>query len=79
MDPDGRAILAAIDPPTYAPHPRITLTLAALLDSRVVMLAIAGEAKRAVYEQARDAPDAMRWPVSGVLSASGAGVEVWIG
>lgn len=78
MDLTGSAVLAAITPPAHAPHPRITLTLAALLDARVVMLAIAGAAKRAVYEQARDAPDAMQWPVSGVLAAAATTIEVWI-
>jgi len=79
MDPDGRAVLAAIDPPAYAPHPRITLTLAALLDSRAVMLAISGAAKQAIYEQARDQPDWRRWPVSAVLTATGPALALWLG
>jgi 6-phosphogluconolactonase len=79
MDPTGSAVLAAVEPPAHAPHPRITLTLAALLDARVVMLAIAGAAKRAIYEQARDAPDLMRWPVSAVLRQRKTDVEVWAG
>lgn len=78
MAPDGRAVLAAIDPPAYAPHPRITLTLAALLDARVLMLPIAGAAKRRVYEQARAMPAPLRWPVSAVLAQVETPVEVWL-
>lgn len=74
---DGTARLAAITPPAAA-HPRITLTLAALLDARCLMLALSGAAKRAVYEQARAAPDALRWPVSAVLAQTRVPVEVWL-
>lgn len=79
MDPTGSTVLAAIDPPAYAPHPRITLTLTALLDARVVMLAIAGAAKRAVYEQARDAVSAPTLPIARLLAQPKLTLEIWIG
>lgn len=44
--------------PTAAPHARITLNLAALLAAPRVFLAIAGEAKRAVFARALQTPDA---------------------
>lgn len=44
--------------PTLAPHPRITLNLAALLAARRAFLAIAGTAKLAVFERAIAAPSA---------------------
>ena len=74
---DNPAPLAAITPLT-APHPRITLTLAALLDSRCVMLPLSGAAKNSVYLQLRAMPDALRWPVSAVLTQQQTPVEVWL-
>lgn len=74
---DNPAPLAAITPLT-APHPRITLTLAALLDSRCVMLPLTGAIKLAVYQQAHETPDARRWPISAVLTQVLTPVEVWI-
>ncbi len=74
---DNPAPLAAITPLTAA-HPRITLTLAALLDSRCVMLPLSGAAKNTVYLQLRAMPDALRWPVSAVLTQQKTPVEVWL-
>lgn len=74
---DNPAPLAAITPLT-APHARITLTLAALLDSRCVMLPLSGASKNAVYLQLRAMPDALRWPVSAVLTQQQTPVEVWL-
>jgi len=74
---DNPAPLAAITPLT-APHPRITLTLAALLDARCLMLPLSGATKLAVYQQARETPDAQQWPISAVLSQPQTPVEVWL-
>ena len=74
---DNPALLAAIVPLT-APHPRITLTLAALLDARCLMLPLSGAAKLDVYRQARETPDARRWPISAVLGQQQTPVEVWL-
>jgi 6-phosphogluconolactonase len=53
MDPDGKALVAE-SPAGFGspPVPRITLTLAALLQSRAIFLLIAGEAKRQVVADA---------------------------
>jgi 6-phosphogluconolactonase len=53
MDPHGEALVAE-SPAGFGspPVPRITLTLAALLQSRAIFLLIAGEAKRQVVADA---------------------------
>jgi len=54
MDPDGAALIAE-SPQGFGspPVPRITLTLAALLQSRAIFLLIAGDAKRQVIADAQ--------------------------
>ncbi len=49
-----------------SPHPRVSLTMKALLASEQIVLLIFGESKRDVYEQAKATPDA--FPVSKLLS-----------
>lgn len=56
----------AISPP-HAAHQRISLSLAALLQSRHLLLSIAGEAKRAVYAQASAPPPSPLLPISFVI------------
>lgn len=61
--PDCAQIQSLIDPlnprfcavsePTKAPHKRLTLTLPALLKSRLLALLITGENKKSVYREAR--------------------------
>jgi len=58
-----------------SPHPRITLTLAAISRSDEIVLLIFGDAKRAVYEQAKASPDA--YPVSRLLLQKRAPVIVY--
>lgn len=77
LDPAGTALLAAIDPPT-APHPRLSLTVAALLDSRHIHVSIAGPAKRSVYEQARGGCQPLRLPMAAVLGQADVPVTVYI-
>ena len=77
LAPDNPAPLAAITPLT-APHPRITLTVAALLDARSLMLPLSGATKLAVYRQARATPDPLRWPISAVLTQQRTPVEAWL-
>jgi 6-phosphogluconolactonase len=67
LDPAGKPVLCAIDPPS-APNPRISLTLAALLDARWLCLPIQGAAKHAVYRRARADADPQALPVAGVLN-----------
>ncbi|MDD4886354.1 MAG: 6-phosphogluconolactonase [Thiomonas sp.] len=54
-------------PPPPIPHNRISLSLAALLQSRRLLLSIAGEAKRAVFEQASAPPRSAQLPISFVI------------
>lgn len=50
--PRSEAMCVAIDPPEYAPHPRITLSFEALLHARQLVLHITGESKLKVFEKA---------------------------
>ena len=63
--------------PATAPHPRLTLTLPALLATRELALAISGASKLAVFQQARLAADEAL-PVSLVLNQHQTPVGVWI-
>jgi 6-phosphogluconolactonase len=75
MDPDGPA-LTAESPRGFGSPPvaRITLTLAALLQSRAIFLLIAGEAKRQVIERAEAGEDL---PVRAILSQDRVPVRVF--
>lgn len=77
LDPTSSSQLVAIDPPT-ARHPRLSLTAAALRDSRHIHLSIAGPAKRAVYAQARVECDPLRLPVAAVLCQAAVPVTVYL-
>lgn len=72
LDPTNPARVAATDPVT-APHPRMTLTLAAVLDSRHIHLHITGGAKRAVLESAV----ARGFPVASVLAQTQTPLTIW--
>lgn len=71
------AIAITPDPmPNAGPHPRISLTLARLLRSRRVMLAITGTDKRGALERAMRENDPTRLPVAALLHAPGVTVEI---
>jgi 6-phosphogluconolactonase len=74
MDPDGQALIAE-SPEGFGSPPvaRITLTLAALLQSRAIFLLIAGEAKRQVIARAEAGEDL---PVRAILSQDRVPVRV---
>lgn len=79
LDPGSRmdAVVGRPDPlPANAPFPRISLTLGRLLRARAVLLVVTGPAKRDLLAQARATPDPVRWPVSALLAAAGAALEV---
>ena len=59
-----------------APHPRLSLNLSALLDSRRVLILIEGEAKMRTYTLASAAGDVEQMPVRAVLRQSRVPVEV---
>lgn len=75
--PGAAELAAGLDPaypdaylavtPLSASHPRISLSLAALLQSRRLLLSIAGEAKRAVFAQASAPPPSAQLPISFVI------------
>jgi len=75
LDPAASPLLAAIDPPA-APHPRISLTLAALLSSRRIVVLISGDRKRAVIERAAAGGDPHDLPIAAVLAQTRVPVEV---
>ncbi len=62
--------------PLEAPYPRISQTLANLLNARQIILSVQGSAKLAVLQEAQQAPNP-RWPVSFVLSQHTTPVEIW--
>ncbi len=64
--------------PLDANHPRLTLTLATLLQARHLALQMAGPAKQAVYARARRGADP-RLPVSLLLCQNTTPIAAWIG
>jgi 6-phosphogluconolactonase len=64
--------------PLDADHPRLTLTLATLLQARHLALQIAGPAKQAVYARALQGADP-RLPVSLLLCQDATPIAAWIG
>ncbi|MGE0072587.1 MAG: 6-phosphogluconolactonase [Thiomonas sp.] len=63
LDPACPSAYVHITPPA-APHRRISLSLAAILQARRLLLSIAGQTKRAVFEQASVPPPRAQWPIS---------------
>lgn len=63
---NGKTYLATH--PQHAPYARISLTLAALISSRHVVLHLVGDAKRQVYEAALHENDETNMPIKAVLS-----------
>ncbi len=76
LDPEGERLCVGVAMSGLAPFvPRITLTVAALLRSKVIVLLITGEAKRAVVERVGAEP---RYdpPVAAILRQTRAPVRV---
>jgi 6-phosphogluconolactonase len=67
---------AALIRPGSAPHARVSLTLRALLDARVVMILIEGESKRAAIERAVDG-DLARYPIAALLQQTAVPVHLY--
>jgi 6-phosphogluconolactonase len=79
LDPANADAAVAIVPdpmPAAGAHPRISLTLARMLRSRRVLLAITGADKRAVLTRAQLAADPAQLPVAALLHAPGAQVDI---
>ncbi len=83
--PDAEGLAAGLDPDNDArcmsvrtaasPHPRMSLTLSALLDSDSIVLLVFGDEKLAVLDRARSDRDA--YPVSRLLQQDRTPVEVF--
>jgi 6-phosphogluconolactonase len=69
LDPHGGDSLVVLTPPS-APHPRMSLTMAAVLDARWICLQIQGATKRKVYARAKTDATPERFPVAAVLKQS---------
>ncbi len=69
---EGPDLVAATEPVT-APHPRMTLTLAAVLASREIIIHITGEEKQTVLNDAI----ANGYPVAAVLKQTRTPVTIW--
>lgn len=79
LDLTGDRRCLAIHPeplPAEAPYPRLTLTLPAILESRRILVMLAGADKRAAYEKAAAADETADMPVRAVLRQSRAPVEL---
>jgi 6-phosphogluconolactonase len=63
--------------PPRAAHPRMSLTLAALLDAHNVLVQIHGPRKRAVIEEAAARGDAAALPIAALLHQTRTPVQVF--
>jgi 6-phosphogluconolactonase len=70
-------LCAAITPPDYAPHLRMTLTLPAILASKRIILHITGASKQEVYAKACEGGSIADMPVRAVLRQDQTPVEVY--
>lgn len=85
--PGSMALARALDPAAApaciavnalaAPHARLSLNLAALLDSRRIVLHIEGESKWQVYQRARQPGPATELPVRAILHQKEVPVDVY--
>ncbi|HEV7431795.1 MAG TPA: 6-phosphogluconolactonase [Steroidobacteraceae bacterium] len=75
---DERAAPACIAvQPTTAPHARLSLNLAALLQSRKIYVQTIGALKKRVYEKARAAGPAQDMPIRAILRQNTVPVDVY--
>lgn len=77
IDPVTPSLCAAVRPQT-APHPRMTLTLRVLQESRWIVLPLQGESKLRVYRNALEDGPVELMPVRTVLRQTQAPIEVWL-
>jgi 6-phosphogluconolactonase len=76
--PKGRRAIGVMpDPlPEEAPVARVTLTRAAILSARTVMIVITGDEKRAVLEQAIADGQSSRTPIGRVLAEAEQPIDI---
>jgi 6-phosphogluconolactonase len=78
IDLDRPGLTAAMSPKAAeGSNQRLTLTLRALLDSRLIIILIRGEDKLAVYRAALAGTDVSEAPVRALIHQTTAPVEVW--
>lgn len=78
LDTSRPELTAAVSPTDAAgSNLRLSLSLRALLDSRLIVILIRGEAKLAVYRQALAGQDVTAAPVRAILHQATTPVEVW--
>lgn len=68
---------AAIMPPPYAPYPRMTQTLAALVNTRRLILHITGVKKQALYEEALKPGSCLTLPIRAIVQQKQVPLEVY--
>lgn len=76
LDPQGRSLVAAIDPPA-AGHHRISMTLACLLDSRRILLTIPGATKAGVFARARAGASPAELPIAAIVRQTRIPLDVY--
>lgn len=75
--PAPEAVAIVPDPmPAAGPHPRVSLSLPRLLRSRLLLLVITGDDKRAVLERAQTEGDWRKLPVAALLRSAHSQFEV---
>lgn len=80
LNPDYGRFCRAVRPqasPIAGPHPRMSLTLAALLQARHIYLVITGAEKRAAFDRALQGTDQRAMPVRAILNQTTAPVSVY--
>jgi 6-phosphogluconolactonase len=75
LDLQGDHAFIAVDPPA-APHPRMSMTLARIANTRHLVLHINGEAKRAVVQRASEERDPAALPIAAVLDLEAPRLEI---
>lgn len=71
------SVCISIEPPHYAPHTRMSLTLKALLSTKHLYLHFQGEHKKRVYDEALNGDDRNTMPIRSILKQSIKEVEVY--
>lgn len=74
---DESVLCTALTPPSYAPHPRITLTLPALLNTKRIILHITGQKKQEVYAKACEPGAIEEMPIRAILRQNNIPVDVY--
>lgn len=75
LDPNGPLCVAVR--PEHAPHPRMSLSLAGLLSSRLLILFLHGQTKLAAFRKAQEAGPVGAMPVRAVLRQRRVPLEIW--